>query len=167
MTDALTIGLRLSPARTDALLALAERLGMLPVAVMVAILDRGLSDDLDVLAGGARDCAISLDPVRAELASLIDPTPEAFWTPQRVEEAEGRWRRGESGAVIARALGPPATRDAVIGKIQRLGLGRARIAVESRADESPITPALLRMADHDPIARQALERKRRLFEVRA
>jgi GcrA cell cycle regulator len=46
----------------------------------------------------------------------------AFWTPQRVERLTRLWSEGASASEIARVLGEGATRNAVIGKIHRLGL---------------------------------------------
>lgn len=48
------------------------------------------------------------------------------WTPTRVARLERLWREGCSAAQIARALGCGLTRNAVIGKIHRLGLVRTR-----------------------------------------
>lgn len=44
------------------------------------------------------------------------------WTPERVEVLKALWIKGESCAEIAKAIGG-VTRNAVIGKAQRLGLG--------------------------------------------
>lgn len=49
----------------------------------------------------------------------------ATWTPSRVEALARLWKEGQSASQIARALGG-VTRNAVIGKVHRLGLcGRA------------------------------------------
>ena len=44
------------------------------------------------------------------------------WTEERVELLRKLWREGRSAAQVAAALGPDTTRNAVIGKIHRLGL---------------------------------------------
>ena len=47
------------------------------------------------------------------------------WTDERVEQLKGLWSEGLSASQIARALGG-ISRNAVIGKVHRLGLaGRA------------------------------------------
>jgi GcrA cell cycle regulator len=50
-------------------------------------------------------------------------TPSAFWTPERTERARSMWLAGESAAAIAAALG--ASRNAVLGKLARLGVARS------------------------------------------
>jgi GcrA cell cycle regulator len=44
------------------------------------------------------------------------------WSPARIERARAMWLAGESAAVIGKALG--VTRNAVIGKLARLGVAR-------------------------------------------
>ncbi len=44
------------------------------------------------------------------------------WTEERVELLRKLWREGRSAAQVAAALGSDTTRNAVIGKIHRLGL---------------------------------------------
>src|SRR5208337_2932931 len=44
------------------------------------------------------------------------------WTEERVELLRKLWREGRSAAQVAAALGSETTRNAVIGKIHRLGL---------------------------------------------
>lgn len=46
------------------------------------------------------------------------------WTEGQVETLKTMWGEGSSAAEIARALGPDATRNAVIGKITRMKLER-------------------------------------------
>ena len=54
--------------------------------------------------------------------------PTSSWTDARVEILSQLWREGQSASAIARTLGG-VTRNAVIGKAHRLGLGgRARPA---------------------------------------
>lgn len=60
------------------------------------------------------------------------------WTDDRVETLSKLWREGQSASQIARDLGHGITRNAVIGKIHRLGLsGRAapRLPGAGRADQ--------------------------------
>lgn len=61
------------------------------------------------------------------------------WTPEDDEIAKGHWINGESASEIARRL-PGRTRNAVIGRIYRLGLsceGRANPQV-TRAPKAPV-----------------------------
>ncbi|WP_068877293.1 MULTISPECIES: GcrA family cell cycle regulator [unclassified Phenylobacterium] len=60
------------------------------------------------------------------------------WTDDRVETLSKLWKDGASASQIARDLGAGITRNAVIGKIHRLGLsGRtgARLPGAGRADQ--------------------------------
>ena len=53
------------------------------------------------------------------------PSPQFDWTDERVEITKTLWKEGKSASQIAKYLGGP-TRNAVIGKMHRLGLsGRA------------------------------------------
>ena len=54
-----------------------------------------------------------------------DPSGISWWTTQRVEELKARWANRESGSEICRAIGA-TSRNAVIGKAYRLGLGPHR-----------------------------------------
>lgn len=49
------------------------------------------------------------------------PVPQNSWTPERIETLTKLWAAGYSGSQIAKQLGN-ITRNAVIGKIHRLGL---------------------------------------------
>lgn len=65
-------------------------------------------------------------------------TPTRIWTDERVEILSKLWRDGRSASQIARDLGSGITRNAVIGKIHRLGLsGRAapRLPGAGRPDQ--------------------------------
>ncbi|WP_068875122.1 MULTISPECIES: GcrA family cell cycle regulator [unclassified Phenylobacterium] len=65
-------------------------------------------------------------------------TPTRIWTDERVEVLSKLWRDGKSASQIARDLGSGITRNAVIGKIHRLGLsGRAapRLPGAGRPDQ--------------------------------
>ena len=52
------------------------------------------------------------------------------WIPERIDQLKKLWAAGESASVIAATLGG-TTRNAVIGKVHRLGLAgrRTRVAV--------------------------------------
>ncbi len=58
---------------------------------------------------------------------------ETVWTQERVERLEEFWASGMSAALVAHALGPGVTRNAVISKVHRLKLPRAPDAVVSGA----------------------------------
>ncbi|MDX2263453.1 MAG: GcrA family cell cycle regulator [Hyphomicrobiales bacterium] len=49
------------------------------------------------------------------------------WTPERIEQLKSAWTKGLSAAQIAAELGS-VSRNAVIGKLHRLGLNRGRLA---------------------------------------
>ncbi|ODT89075.1 GcrA family cell cycle regulator [Phenylobacterium sp. SCN 70-31] len=69
------------------------------------------------------------------------------WTDDRVETLRKLWKDGASASQIARDLGAGITRNAVIGKIHRLGLsGRtgARLPGAGRADQRRERRARLR-----------------------
>jgi len=60
------------------------------------------------------------------------------WTEDRVETLGKLWREGQSASQIARNLGHGITRNAVMGKIYRLGLsgrGAPRLPGAGRADQ--------------------------------
>jgi GcrA cell cycle regulator len=64
--------------------------------------------------------------------------PAITWTDDRVETLSKLWREGLSASQIARNLGCGITRNAVIGKVHRLGLtGRAapRVPGAGRPDQ--------------------------------
>ena len=66
---------------------------------------------------------------RLGLARRVDPV--RGWTDQRVEQVRTMWAAGQSASQIAKALGGGLTRNAVIGKVHRLGMsqeGRATVA---------------------------------------
>ncbi|HMK90684.1 MAG TPA: GcrA family cell cycle regulator [Methylocystis sp.] len=58
------------------------------------------------------------------------------WTEERVELLRKLWREGRSAAQVAAALGSGVTRNAVIGKIHRLGLAD-RSSVTGVASSAP------------------------------
>jgi GcrA cell cycle regulator len=64
------------------------------------------------------------------------------WTDERVEQLRQAWMEGKSASQIANLLGHGLTRNAVIGKVHRLGLaGRAKSAgaVAAHVRPSPLT----------------------------
>src|SRR3569832_2080177 len=62
------------------------------------------------------------------------------WTDDRVEQLKNLWTAGLSASQIARALGG-VTRNAVIGKVHRLGLaGRASPSRSSDRPRLPMAP---------------------------
>jgi GcrA cell cycle regulator len=75
------------------------------------------------------------------------------WTDERVEKLQEMWNEGLSAAQIAKALGG-VTRNAVIGKVHRLGLSNRapaapRAAAEAEA-EAAADPAPLEIAEPAP-----------------
>ena len=72
------------------------------------------------------------------------------WTEERVEQLKTLWTDGLSASQIARALGG-VTRNAVIGKVHRLGLaGRAGPARAERPRHSASHKSVARMAASEP-----------------
>lgn len=63
------------------------------------------------------------------------------WTDQRVELLRALWAEGRSAAQIARTLGGGVTRNAVIGKIHRLGLSGRPQPARPRRRASAAPPA--------------------------
>ena len=53
------------------------------------------------------------------------------WTDERVEVLKKMWGEGQSASVIAKALGG-VTRNAVIGKVHRLGLSNRVTSTSSK-----------------------------------
>jgi hypothetical protein len=72
------------------------------------------------------------------------------WTEDRVEQLKSLWTEGLSASQIARALGGGVTRNAVIGKVHRLGL--AGRATPSRSDRPrlPSAPRMSMRTHHPP-----------------
>src|SRR5271166_6594664 len=61
------------------------------------------------------------------LAGELTNEATMSWTDERVELLRQHWLEGKSASQIANLLGPGLTRNAVIGKVHRLGLaGRAK-----------------------------------------
>ena len=65
----------------------------------------------------------------------------AGWTEDRVGALTKLWLEGQSASQIAKALGGGVTRNAVIGKVHRLGLsGRAAPSQPARTTYRPTRP---------------------------
>jgi GcrA cell cycle regulator len=62
------------------------------------------------------------------------------WTDERVETLKRMWAEGQSASQIAKELGG-VTRNAVIGKVHRLGLSNRNEEEEEPAAATPIAPA--------------------------
>jgi GcrA cell cycle regulator len=65
-----------------------------------------------------------------------------FWTEQRIETLTKLWLDGVSGEAVAREIGDGCTRNAVIGKANRLGL-----AAHQRSNEGSASAAMLRRVE--------------------
>jgi GcrA cell cycle regulator len=63
-----------------------------------------------------------------ELHSNVVQRPPT-WTDERVELLISLWTDGHSASIIAGKLGKPVTRNAVIGKVHRMGLAGRRVEV--------------------------------------
>ncbi|MEP5155005.1 GcrA family cell cycle regulator [Planktotalea sp.] len=61
------------------------------------------------------------------------------WTDERVETLKKMWGEGQSASQIAKELGG-VTRNAVIGKVHRLGLSNRATSGASKADAKPKAP---------------------------
>jgi GcrA cell cycle regulator len=68
--------------------------------------------------------------------------PEMSWTDERVDALRAMWSEGKSASQIAKELGG-VTRNAVIGKVHRLGLSN-RVGGLDREDEAALDPVVER-----------------------
>ncbi len=75
------------------------------------------------------------------------------WTDERVETLKRMWAEGQSASQIAKELGG-VTRNAVIGKVHRLGLSN-RVGPGAGSDEDEATPAPAAPPRAEPAARPA------------
>ena len=83
---------------------------------------------------------------------MTGSTPPTGWTPERVAELTRLWADGLSAAQIARSMGG-ITRNAVIGKVHRMGLsGRAKPAAPKRFVK-PSRPRALKAVEPAPAYR--------------
>ena len=74
------------------------------------------------------------------------------WTDERVETLKRMWGEGQSASQIAKELGG-VTRNAVIGKVHRLGLSN-RVGGKEEEEEAPAAPApAAATARPEPVAR--------------
>ncbi|MFC3570023.1 GcrA family cell cycle regulator, partial [Paracoccus simplex] len=62
------------------------------------------------------------------------------WTDERVETLKRMWAEGQSASQIAKELGG-VTRNAVIGKVHRLGLSNRSEEGEAAAAAAPVAEA--------------------------
>ena len=74
------------------------------------------------------------------------------WTDERVETLKRMWTEGQSASQIAKELGG-VTRNAVIGKVHRLGLSNRGEEGEAMPAEAPASP----VPDVAPVAEQPVE----------
>lgn len=77
------------------------------------------------------------------------------WTDERVETLKTMWSEGKSASQIAKELGG-VTRNAVIGKVHRLGLSN-RVGGSEQQDEAPAPPEPVIEAVAEPVAEPAPE----------
>lgn len=73
------------------------------------------------------------------------------WTDERVETLKRMWNEGQSASQIAKELGG-VTRNAVIGKVHRLGLSN-RVGGKEDEDEGTPAPAPVQAAKPEPAPR--------------
>ena len=73
------------------------------------------------------------------------------WTDERVETLKRMWNEGQSASQIAKELGG-VTRNAVIGKVHRLGLSN-RVGGKDDEDEGTAAPAPVAAAKPEPAPR--------------
>ena len=73
------------------------------------------------------------------------------WTDERVETLKRMWNEGQSASQIAKELGG-VTRNAVIGKVHRLGLSN-RVGGKDEEDEGAAAPAPAAAAKPEPAPR--------------
>lgn len=82
----------------------------------------------------------------------------AGWTEDRVGALTKLWLEGQSASQIAKALGGGVTRNAVIGKVHRLGLsGRAAPSQPARTTYRPTRPRATAPAPAQPSAPRRIE----------
>ena len=82
----------------------------------------------------------------------------AGWTEDRVGALKKLWLEGQSASQIAKQLGGGVTRNAVIGKVHRLGLsGRAAPSQPARATFRPTRPRPAAQPTQAPSAPRRIE----------
>jgi len=73
-----------------------------------------------------------------------------MWTDERVDQLKSLWTEGLSASQIARVLGAGVTRNAVIGKVHRLGLAGRAVSVRSDRSRVPSAPRMPRIHLPEP-----------------
>ncbi len=76
------------------------------------------------------------------------------WTDERVETLKRMWVEGQSASQIAKELGG-VTRNAVIGKVHRLGLSNRASSAEEQEAPQAAAPAKAEAARPEPVAPRA------------
>ncbi len=76
------------------------------------------------------------------------------WTDERVETLKRMWVEGQSASQIAKELGG-VTRNAVIGKVHRLGLSNRASSAEEEEAPQAAAPAKAEAARPEPVAPRA------------
>ncbi len=122
-----------------------------------------------VFVRGARQCGWSGDGAGFRLDFFASVGGEFFfpggpaseakmsWTDEKVELLRQLWLDGKSASQISAVLGAGLTRNAVIGKVHRLGLaGRAKSASSSSSPATPRAPSVARR--HAPRAAPSVGR---------
>ena len=89
-------------------------------------------------------------PGRREISQRERSHPEMSWTDERVEALKVMWSEGKSASQIAKELGG-VTRNAVIGKVHRLGLSN-RVGGEPRGARRRARPGVERAGARAPEA---------------
>lgn len=88
--------------------------------------------------------------------------PASDWTPERIARLKELYATGIPASAIARALGENVTRNAVIGKVNRLGLSRpkseAKPAGNQGSNKSARMPAAGKRTEKRPAARVPAQR---------
>lgn len=84
-----------------------------------------------------------ISPSPPGTAPEITATEDTGWTYKRVEMLRSMWRDGQSASTIAAALGN-TSRNAVIGKAQRLGLPKSNTAAAMERLQPILAPVALR-----------------------
>src|SRR5690606_27423994 len=97
-----------------------------------------------------------IKPFTIKIETAPAPPPRAdevemtmSWTDDRVEQLKTMWTEGQSASQIAKALGG-VTRNAVIGKVHRLGLSN-RAAAKPAAPVEEAKPAAKPVAAPEPV----------------
>lgn len=79
-----------------------------------------------------------------------------FWTDKRVADLRDRWSAGDSASVIADALA--TTRNAIIGKVHRLGLSVRTVKNDARGKNLPTAKRADRDTSNGSVQTQTINR---------